>query len=34
MNDDGFKDYTELKEWLIYGLIFAVSVVSFVILVI
>ena len=34
MNDDGFQDYKELKEWLIWGVVFTVSVVSFVILVI
>lgn len=34
MNEDGYEDYSELKEWLLWGAIFAVSVVSFLVLVI
>lgn len=34
MNEDGYEDYSELKEWLLWGAIFAVSVVSFLVLVV
>lgn len=34
MNEDGYEDYSELKEWIIYGVVFAVSVLAFLVLVV
>jgi len=34
MNEDENEDYSDLKEWIIYGVVFAVSVLAFLVLVV